>query len=187
MTWGSIGGTPLHIETDVTAGHGPTFKMPTVQRREQLARQLADKVTKSTRDKRKASALAARLACFFVKLSIISPSSLPPSLPPPSLSPSLSSPALLRKRLGTPSTPSERLQLLSPAARKLASRAATPGSVRGVDKALRRSYTPQHPPSSSASSSTPQPVSRGSTPRIRTSKGNTTPSLTDNLLNLSNR
>lgn len=60
MTWGSIGGTPLHLETDVTPGRGPTFKMPTILRREQLAHQLADNVTKSTRDKRKAAALAAR-------------------------------------------------------------------------------------------------------------------------------
>jgi hypothetical protein len=96
------------------------------------------------------------------------------------------SPVLLRKKLGTPSTPSERLQLLSPAARKLVSRTASPGSARGVDKALRQSYTPQRTPSSSA---TPQHQGSqsGSTPRPRTAEGNTTPSLTDNLLNLKNR
>lgn len=154
MTWGSIEGTPVHLETDITPGHGPTFKIPHIPRREEIAHRLADKATKSTRDRKKAAAWA-------------------------------TSPALLRKRLGTPGTPSERLQLLSPAARKLASRAATPGSTRRVDKALRQSYTPQRTP---ASSSTPLGQgSSGSTPRLRTSEGSTTPSLTDNLLNLKNR
>ena len=103
----------------------------------------------------------------------------------------LSSPALLRRRLGgTPTTPAERLQLLSPAARKLASRSATPGSSRGVDKALRQSYTPQRvrtPGStpSSTPSSTPRQPSGRATPREE--QGSSTPSLTDNLLNLKNR
>ena len=60
MTWGSIEGTPLHLETDVTPGRGPTFKIPAVPRREEIAHRLADNVTKSTRDRRKAAALAAR-------------------------------------------------------------------------------------------------------------------------------
>lgn len=59
MTWGSIDGTPLHLETDVTPGHGPTFKIPSIPRREEIAHRLADKATKSTRERKKAAALAA--------------------------------------------------------------------------------------------------------------------------------
>lgn len=174
MTWGSVEGTPLHLDTDVTPGHGPTFKIPDVPRREAIAHKLADKVTKSTRERKKAAALAARCVCVCVCVhTSVSVCCL------------TSSPAFLRKRLGTPSTPSERLQLLSPAARKLASRATTPGSVRGVDKALRQSYTPQRTLSSSSTPSRSQ--SSGTTPKLRTGEGNTTPSLTDNLLNFNNR
>ena len=60
MTWGSIEGTPLRLETDITPGHGPTFKMPKIPKREEIAHRLADKVTKSTRDRKRAAAQAAR-------------------------------------------------------------------------------------------------------------------------------
>ena len=60
MTWGSIEGTPVHLETDVVPGPGPTFKMPDIPRREKLAHRLADKATKTTRERRKAAAVAAR-------------------------------------------------------------------------------------------------------------------------------
>ena len=65
MTWGSIEGTPLLLETDVTPGHGPTFKIPHVPRREAIAHQLADKATKSTRERKKAAALAARFILLY--------------------------------------------------------------------------------------------------------------------------
>jgi protein DGCR14 len=66
MTWGSIEGTPVHLDTDVVPGPGPTFKIPTVPRREELAHQLADKATRSTRERRKAAAVAARCASLHV-------------------------------------------------------------------------------------------------------------------------
>ena len=79
--------------------------------------------------------------------------------------------------------------MLSPAARKLIRQSTSPGTIRGVDKALRASYTPTH-----SSSSTPKHSSSERTPKYgnRTPKygnrtpeyGNQTPSLTDNLLNL---
>lgn len=60
MTWGSIEGTPLHLETDITPGHGPAFKIPHIPRREEIAHKLADKATKSTRERKKAAAWASR-------------------------------------------------------------------------------------------------------------------------------
>ena len=106
----------------------------------------------------------------------------------PSLSFSLTSPAALRQKLGATPSATERLQLLSPAARKLVSRATTPGSIRGTDRALRASYTPKHTPLSS-SQSTPQLKGSGTTPRHKAPGSSTpgTPSLTDNLLNLKKR
>lgn len=62
MTWGSIDGTPVHLETDIVPGPGPTFKMPKIHPREELGHRLADKATKTTRERRKAAAAtAARL------------------------------------------------------------------------------------------------------------------------------
>ena len=108
------------------------------------------------------------------------------------------SPALRQKR--TPSA-QERLEMLSPAARKLVSRTSTPGSLRGTgrpvgggvvgggpggstDKALRASYTPKH-----STHSTPgHHRGPGGTPGASGGGGDggraSTPSLTDNLLNL---
>lgn len=93
----------------------------------------------------------------------------------------LCSPALLRQKLGATPTSSDRLQMLSPAARKLVARTATPT---GLDKALRASYTPKRTPVSASPHSTPQSKSHSdSTPRSHAT-GAATPSLTDNLLNL---
>ncbi len=156
MTWGSIDGTPFHLETDITPMPGPSFKMPKVPRREEIAIKLTEKVSKAQRDRKKAAEQAA-------------------------------SPALLRQKLGgaTPSA-SERLQLLSPAARKLVSRAVTPGSIGGTDKALRASYTPTHTPLTPGSAT---PRQTKDTPGRDKPSGSapSTPSLTDNLLNLSYR
>ncbi len=145
MTWGSIEGTPFHLDTDITPMPGPSFKLPKVPRREEIALKLAEKANKANRERKKAAELAA-------------------------------SPALLRQRLGTTPSSSERLQLLSPAARKLASRTATPGST---DRALRASYTPRRTPGTTSTDTPARHKPGGSTP--------STPSLTDNLLNLSNR
>lgn len=53
MTWGEIEGTPFHLESDIIATPGPTFKMPKAPKRDELAHKLADKVTKRQRDKKK--------------------------------------------------------------------------------------------------------------------------------------
>ena len=53
MTWGEIEGTPLRLETDIIATPGPTFKMPKAPKRDELAHKLADKASKSQRDKKK--------------------------------------------------------------------------------------------------------------------------------------
>lgn len=60
MTWGSIEGTPFHLETDITPGPGPSFKIPKVSRREELAMRLAEKANKANRERKKAAAHAAR-------------------------------------------------------------------------------------------------------------------------------
>ena len=60
MTWGSIEGTPVHLDTDVIPRPGPAFKIPNVPRREALAHRLADKATKSTRERRKTAAVSGR-------------------------------------------------------------------------------------------------------------------------------
>lgn len=87
----------------------------------------------------------------------------------------------LRQSIGnSPSTTSQRLQSLSPAARKLINRASPSRHIiGGSDKALRASYTPSH-----SQSTTPihSPLTR-TTPKHK-QPGNQTPSLTDNLLNL---
>ena len=60
MTWGSIEGTPFHLETDVVPNTGPSFKMPKVPKREKLAHQLAEKANKANRERKKAAVQAAR-------------------------------------------------------------------------------------------------------------------------------
>ena len=60
MTWGSIEGTPIHLETDVVSTSAPSFKMPKPPKREALAHRLADKANKANRERKKAAAEAAR-------------------------------------------------------------------------------------------------------------------------------
>ena len=55
MTWGTIEGTPLHIDVDITATPGPVFKIPKAPKRDQLALKLAGKVSKNKREKKKAA------------------------------------------------------------------------------------------------------------------------------------
>ena len=98
----------------------------------------------------------------------------------------------LKNALSTP-TATDRLKLLSPAARKLAQK-ATP--TRSVDQSLRSSYTPSHTPSASPlvrsqAGSTHRRRNDASTPSVSTqgneARGSRTPStplLSDNLLQL---
>ena len=60
MTWGSIDGTPFRLDTDITPSSGPTFKMPKIPKREELAIKLAEKSANATRERKKAAILAAR-------------------------------------------------------------------------------------------------------------------------------
>lgn len=53
MTWGTIEGTPLHLDIDITATPGPVFKIPKNSRRETLAHQLAEKASKGQREKKR--------------------------------------------------------------------------------------------------------------------------------------
>jgi protein DGCR14 len=53
MTWGSIEGTPLIVETETPLrGHsGPTFKIPDTSRREKLVHELVDESNKQKKQK----------------------------------------------------------------------------------------------------------------------------------------
>lgn len=55
MTWGSIDGTPMKIDSDC-AIPGPSFKMPKIPVREKVAQKLADQIAKASRDRKKISA-----------------------------------------------------------------------------------------------------------------------------------
>jgi protein DGCR14 len=149
MTWGTIEGTPLHLDTDIVSTPGPTFKIPRVPERDLLAKRLADKASQSLKEKKK------------VALERTT--------------------SLLKSPLSKSQSNSERLKLLSPAARRLIS--TSPGLFQGTDKALRASYTPTRSPAPSKGTGlTPKPSTRGNqTPTV------SAPSLTDNLLNLKNR
>lgn len=52
MTWGSIEGTPMRIESESS---GPSFKIPKIPSREKIALKLADEVAKTSRERRKVS------------------------------------------------------------------------------------------------------------------------------------
>lgn len=57
MTWGSIEGTPMRIESDSRPfSSGPSFKMPKIPAREQVALRLADQLAKATREHKTTSA-----------------------------------------------------------------------------------------------------------------------------------
>ena len=60
MTWGTIEGTPFQLETDVIPSAGPSFKMPKIPKREEIALKLAEKAAKATKERKKAAVLAAR-------------------------------------------------------------------------------------------------------------------------------
>uniref|UniRef100_A0A7I4Y9Q8 Protein DGCR14 n=1 Tax=Haemonchus contortus TaxID=6289 RepID=A0A7I4Y9Q8_HAECO len=58
MTWGEIDGTPFRLDaSDIqpAPGSGPTFKMPEIPFREQVAQGITDTIAKRYRDKRRAA------------------------------------------------------------------------------------------------------------------------------------
>ena len=55
MTWGTIDGTPLHIDTDVVSTPGPVFKIPKESVRDGIGLKLASKASKSQRVRKKAA------------------------------------------------------------------------------------------------------------------------------------
>ena len=91
----------------------------------------------------------------------------------------------IRRSIGSsPSSTSERLQSLSPAARKLISRASpSPRLLGGTDKSLCASYTPSHSPSLTPQHTPTHHQQLRGTPKRKQSGNQTcqTPSLTDNL------
>lgn len=60
MTWGSIDGTPLRLETDVLPTTAQAFKMADVPKRDALGLKLAEKVAQATKERKKAASIAAR-------------------------------------------------------------------------------------------------------------------------------
>ncbi len=55
MTWGTIEGTPLQIDIDVSATPGQVFKIPKESMRDGIGLKLANKALKSQREKKKAA------------------------------------------------------------------------------------------------------------------------------------
>ena len=151
MTWGSVEGTPMRLDPDSRpfTSTGPSFKMPKISDREKVAQRLVEQAAKATRERDK------KTPARFVILDIIICGYLF---------------CLLHHshfRMGV-TTPSklDRLQLLSPAARKLV-------KDKTSDKALSASYSPRL---NSLETKLKTPISRTST--------QSTPSLTDDLLNI---
>lgn len=160
MTWGEIEGTPFRLDVpdcDFAPGT-PQFKIPDVPRRDVLAHSLADKLSSHHRGRKKKA--------LDHVASLTSPSS---------------------SYFGnSPRTPTDRLNSMSPAARKLATMKL--GIAKSADPKLQASYSPVHPTTPSPRSHktptlSPSPrSSKAPTPVIATGA-----SLTDNLLNLPKR
>ncbi|XP_064619328.1 splicing factor ESS-2 homolog [Lineus longissimus] len=167
MTWGEIDGTPFRLDgTDSPVVHtpGPTFRIPKIPKRDQIAFDLAEKASKAHRAKKER-------AIKTVTAGLASPS----------------------PKFGSVSS-TERLKTLSPAAQRLASsklgirthtdkalRASyTPSPThRSGDRTPSLKGTPT--PTSSRSTRTPRNLVSPKTTPKRTSDLS---SLTDNLLNL---
>ncbi|CAB0004709.1 unnamed protein product [Nesidiocoris tenuis] len=151
MTWGEIEGTPFRLDgsdTPLRATPGPSFSMPEPPTREKIALQLADRVSEQHRDKKKRAIEAAQRH--------------------------LSSSPMLHGRPGS----LDRLQMLSPAARRMSTSITRLSS----DKRLSSYYSPspsRTPGSATPSTSgqTPGRLSQSSTPTISTVT-------TDDLLNI---
>ncbi|GFN99431.1 Dgcr14-like protein [Plakobranchus ocellatus] len=181
MTWGELDSTPARLDpnsddTLPSATPGPVFRIPAVPRRDRLALELSEKASKAHRAKKEE-------ALKQVTRRFASPSQA--------------------SKLGLSSA--ERLNSMSPAAQRLASKRL--GIRTSTDKALQASYTPS--PSSSprltprgrTPNRTPTPGSKrsraaslpGSPATPSSERGSVTPrqqqspSLTDHLLNLPKR
>ncbi len=162
MTWGEVESTPFRLEGCETplpmhATGGPSFTIQDVPKRDRIAHALAEKNSKFYRDKKGKAIQNARS--------------------------NIRTPAGKRNM-------NERVASMSPAAQRLAT--SKLGIRLGTDKALRASYTPS--PASSRRSTTVTPgrtsvrkAMISSSIRCKgatTPKTPSTPSLTDNLLNL---
>ncbi|KAI8783043.1 protein DGCR14 [Biomphalaria glabrata] len=178
MTWGEIESTPARLDSNEAMPAltpGPVFRIPAVPKRDRIALELSEKASKAHRAKKEE-------AIRQVTRRFASPS---PSA-----------------KIGLSST--ERLNSMSPAAQKLASKRL--GIKTSTDKALLASYTPT--PSPTHRDKTPIRLTPGSrrsqgslpgSPAIRTpssqrgsdtpssTAGSEIPSLTDHLLNLPKR
>ncbi|KDR09235.1 protein DGCR14 [Zootermopsis nevadensis] len=164
MTWGEIEGTPFRLDggdTPVrTTLQGPSFRIPEPPKREKLALALAEKAGERHRDRKMKAIEAARK-------QLATPSPHP--------------------RSGTTSL--DRLNSMSPAARRLASTQLRRRI--GSDLALLASYSPSprhstrngHPSPHFANTPTPGKNSSGRIKRVATPNLN----ITDNLLNLPKR
>ncbi|XP_076346064.1 ess-2 splicing factor homolog [Tachypleus tridentatus] len=164
MTWGEIEGTPFRLDGSDTplpqSSGGPQFKIPDLPSREKLAISLADQAAKNQRAKKEQ-------ALKRVQSSLLHPS---------------------RCGTGTPKTPTDRLSSMSPAAQLLAR--SKLGIHRGSDHALRASYTPSpsHTPSQDKTPLLIQTLTKSPSKRIsRKQRPDSTPSLTDNLLQIPKR
>uniref|UniRef100_A0A0N5AXG3 DGCR14-like protein n=1 Tax=Syphacia muris TaxID=451379 RepID=A0A0N5AXG3_9BILA len=159
MTWGEIEGTPFRLDaSDLTPSfnNAPTFKIPEVPVREQIAQEITERIAQRYRNKKNAAIRQAE------KLH--------------SRTPSFGS---IRS--------SERLLLMSPAARRLATKGL--GIRLGSDKSLRSSYSPS-PLSALRTTPSRSPFitrksfvreNRKATPSMLNTKEHS--SITDNLLN----
>ena len=68
MTWGSIEGTPLRLDSDPVPP-STSFKMPKIPAREKVALKLADQVAKANREKKRNAAIVARYWLFIIQSS----------------------------------------------------------------------------------------------------------------------
>jgi len=175
MTWGSIEDTPLKVD-EVMATPGPQFKLPKISRREEIGMKLSEKASKASSEKRKTAlqhATSSILRSRYVGIKHIDTTLVTLIFHLPC------SPAL-RSKLGNTPSNSERLQLLSPAAKKLMAKTGTP--IMTGSHSTRASYTPSPSPRTVTTprnkplkSQTATPLHTQTTPNI---------SLTDDLLNL---
>ncbi|KAA0202820.1 hypothetical protein HAZT_HAZT002856 [Hyalella azteca] len=131
MTWGEVEGTPFMLDKSATplvhsSSSAPSYSIPKVPARDELALELNEKASLAQRDKKMKAMMAARC--------------------------SLLSPAVTGSRSGSEHWAGERLSNMSPAARRLLS--SSLGVRQNTDHTLRASYTPS-PLKSSASLRTP--------------------------------
>lgn len=158
MTWGEIDGTPFRLDAPETVAvvppGTPHFKMPDLPERDKIGMSLADNVSRMYRDRKKK-------ALKNVTSGMKSP---------------------FEKAFNSPRTTSDQLNLLSPAARRLAT--VQLGLNKARDPKLLATYSPS--PSSFATPS-PSRSSRRTTPCVSSSPRTPSLSITDNLLKISKK